>query len=117
MKRQVVEKLNCSVVSIDQITKDKQYGFVDRDGYKGVITTQLDGDYGILYFDHNCRVGPMHGMFSAESNEGITHDCIDTLEGITKELLEFGYQVFEFDTVKELLEWLDNLETCDRLLP
>jgi hypothetical protein len=71
------------------------YG-VTSGGAKNIITRQgyLEGDYSVRTID------------TLTSGAGWRCHNSDTLEGLIRNLLNNGFQVFEFDTYKELVLWL-----------
>ena len=94
--KKVVIKIEASQTLLSKVSSEKYYGIVNKQGDKGLITRQdyESGDYLVYVADH---ITKGNGFGYRKSN--------------LKELLKVHvdssmFQVYEFDTHKELFKWL-----------
>ena len=92
MKKVIINDGNKDVVLHDQITVDEFYYGVRSHGFKGFIVKREDFKFSLINF----------GL--CEEHMG-SSEYIHVSE-LIKRLLLKGFEVFEFDTNKELLLWL-----------
>lgn len=99
MKKQIVKKLPEDVVDIKDFTGDTEL-------YYGV--NLHGGDRAILMM-----LGYCNNQFKVVSTRGFTHCNGWTglfkdgpLNSVVSQLLDRGYDVYEFETFKELADWL-----------
>lgn len=110
MKREVVNKVEKDVVRLAEVDSDKYYGTVEPLSPSFTETQRQYQPRGFITCDWEYKWGYilpkdlMEGLLlPASVDEGSPPRT--KLEMFIEALLEDGYKVYEFDSVKELMEW------------
>ena len=96
MKKVVIKEV-VQEVSINNLSLDKYYGIKESPNWKGFIT---QSDYESNRFVTLCSEELTRG------NGWEIHNNCRSLKTLIERLLKSNFEVYEFDTHKELFKWL-----------
>lgn len=94
MKR-VVSGINCNITTLDHLNMDKSYGV------KGTC-----GLYQAHYVVGSGVSGNSYCFLPLFKTDGWLSGTHRTLRGLLEDTINSGFEVFEFDNVKEFAEWI-----------
>ena len=97
MKKVITKRLKDDVINVELVADHRYYGVIVEDDIKGFIT----------------KTDFYTGQYEVHSLEGLTEgngwndveSCKDLVKFIRK-CVDFGYDVYEFETYQKLIQWL-----------